>query len=96
MKKFLVSVLALSMILSLCACGETPAATTAAPAATTAAPAATTEAPATTAATEESMLVGVSMPTKDLQRWNQDGENMQKELEAAANEPDEDDEDDEE
>ena len=28
--------------------------------------------------------VGVSMPTKDLQRWNQDGENMQKLLEAAG------------
>ncbi len=28
--------------------------------------------------------VGVSMPTKDLQRWNQDGDNMQKELEAAG------------
>ena len=28
--------------------------------------------------------VGVAMPTKDLQRWNQDGENMQKELEAAG------------
>jgi len=28
--------------------------------------------------------VGVSMPTKDLQRWVQDGENMQKELEAAG------------
>ena len=26
--------------------------------------------------------VGVAMPTKDLQRWNQDGANMQKELEA--------------
>nr|MCR4720177.1 ABC transporter substrate-binding protein [Lachnospiraceae bacterium] len=24
--------------------------------------------------------VGVSMPTKDLQRWNQDGDNMQKQL----------------
>ena len=24
------------------------------------------------------------MPTKDLQRWNQDGENMKKELEAAG------------
>ena len=29
-------------------------------------------------------LVGVAMPTKDLQRWNQDGENMKKELEAAG------------
>ena len=28
--------------------------------------------------------VGVSMPTKDLQRWNQDGDNMKKELEAAG------------
>ena len=29
-------------------------------------------------------LVGVAMPTKDLQRWNQDGDNMKKELEAAG------------
>ena len=29
-------------------------------------------------------LVGVSMPTKDLQRWNQDGDNMKKQLEAAG------------
>ncbi len=28
--------------------------------------------------------VGVSMPTKDLQRWNQDGDNMQKMLEEAG------------
>jgi putative multiple sugar transport system substrate-binding protein len=29
-------------------------------------------------------LVGVAMPTKDLQRWNQDGTNMKKELESAG------------
>ena len=29
-------------------------------------------------------LIGVSMPTKDLQRWNQDGENMKTQLEAAG------------
>lgn len=29
----------------------------------------------------DSMIVGVSMPTKSLQRWNQDGENMKKILE---------------
>ncbi|MDD6039488.1 MAG: sugar ABC transporter substrate-binding protein [bacterium] len=29
-------------------------------------------------------LVGVAMPTKDLQRWNQDGSNMEKELKAAG------------
>ena len=32
----------------------------------------------------EGQKVGVSMPTKDLQRWNQDGENMQAELEEAG------------
>lgn len=29
-------------------------------------------------------LIGVAMPTKDLQRWNQDGSNMKAELEAAG------------
>ena len=29
-------------------------------------------------------LVGVAMPTKDLQRWNQDGTNMKDQLEAAG------------
>ena len=32
--------------------------------------------------------IGVSMPTKSLQRWNQDGDNMKKELEAAGFEVD--------
>lgn len=32
--------------------------------------------------------VGVAMPTKDLQRWNQDGENMKSELEKAGYEVD--------
>ncbi len=32
--------------------------------------------------------IGVAMPTKDLQRWNQDGSNMQAELEAAGYEVD--------
>ena len=31
---------------------------------------------------DDKKLIGVTMPTKDLQRWNQDGENMKKELEA--------------
>lgn len=38
--------------------------------------------------TTETNLVGVSMPTKDLQRWNQDGSNMEKELKAAGYEVD--------
>lgn len=36
------------------------------------------------AATGEGGLIGVSMPTQDLQRWNQDGNNMKAELEAAG------------
>ncbi len=35
-------------------------------------------------AAKDGNLVGVAMPTKDLQRWNQDGDNMKKELEAAG------------
>lgn len=27
---------------------------------------------------DDKKLIGVTMPTKDLQRWNQDGENMKK------------------
>lgn len=33
---------------------------------------------------DETKTVGVCMPTKDLQRWNQDGDNMKKQLEAAG------------
>lgn len=36
----------------------------------------------------EGQKVGVSMPTKDLQRWNQDGENMEQQLIAAGYEVD--------
>ncbi len=74
------------MVLPLAACGAKPAETpetTAAPAQTEAAPA-ETEAPAAA----EGNLVGVAMPTKDLQRWNQDGSNMKAELEAAGYEVD--------
>lgn len=39
-------------------------------------------------ADDEKQLVGVAMPTKDLQRWNQDGDNMKKALEDAGYEVD--------
>lgn len=52
----------------------------------------TTDAADTTTETTETTagggLVGVAMPTKDLQRWNQDGENMKKQLEEAGYEVD--------
>ena len=41
------------------------------------------EAPATST-TANGTKVGVAMPTKDLQRWNQDGDNMKKKLEEAG------------
>ena len=36
----------------------------------------------------EGGLIGVAMPTKDLQRWNQDGSNMEEQLKAAGYEVD--------
>ena len=56
MKKVVAIILALCMVLGLCA---------------------------VTASADEKK-VGVSMPTKDLQRWNQDGDNMKAMLEAAG------------
>lgn len=91
-KKLLSMILATTMVAAtLVGCGS-GSAETAAPAEE----AATEEAaPAAETATEEAApaesngtKVGVSMPTKDLQRWNQDGANMQKELEAAGYEVD--------
>ncbi|MGN0280599.1 MAG: multiple monosaccharide ABC transporter substrate-binding protein [Lachnospiraceae bacterium] len=91
-KKLLSMILATTMVAAtLVGCGS-GSSETAAPAEE----AATEEAaPAEEAATEEAApaesngtKVGVSMPTKDLQRWNQDGANMQAELEAAGYEVD--------
>ena len=45
-------------------------------------------APASVKAEESKGLIGVAMPTQDLQRWNQDGENMKKELEEKGYEVD--------
>ncbi|MBQ0027713.1 MAG: substrate-binding domain-containing protein, partial [Lachnospiraceae bacterium] len=91
-KKILGVLLATAMVAStLVGCGnaapaaEAPAAE--APAADAAAPA-DDAAPADVAAVAAGTKVGVSMPTKDLQRWNQDGANMQSELEAAGYEVD--------
>ena len=101
MKKKLVSmVLTTAMVASmLVGCGSSSdSAETAAPAdtATEDTAAAATDDAATddaapaddTAAASNGTRVGVSMPTKDLQRWNQDGANMQSELEAAGYEVD--------
>lgn len=95
-RKVLGMVLTVSMVAAAlvgCGGGDTaPAATSEpaaeAPAAEAEAPAEEAEAPAADAAAPTGKKVGVSMPTKDLQRWNQDGSNMQAELEAAGYEVD--------
>lgn len=100
-RKVLSMVLAASMVATaLVGCGGSgesapaastePAAEAPAAEAEAEAPAANTEAeaPAADAAAPTGNKVGVSMPTKDLQRWNQDGSNMQAELEAAGYEVD--------
>lgn len=84
MKKYLALILALVMAFALCACGQQAAPAAEAPAAE--APAAEEAAPVEEASANN--LVGVAMPTKDLQRWNQDGENMKAQLEAAGYEVD--------
>ncbi len=100
MKKFLAIAMAAVMVLSLAACGGQQAQAEAAAEAvaevaeeayeqgaadTVEAAAEVAEAVAEVAAANK---VGVSMPTKDLQRWNQDGDNMKKELEAQGYEVD--------
>ncbi|MCR5746939.1 MAG: sugar-binding protein [Lachnospiraceae bacterium] len=85
-KKLLSAILSIAMVAAvLSGCGSTAAPAT--DAAAPAADAAATEA-AAPAAAAGGQKVGVSMPTKDLQRWNQDGANMEKELKEAGFEVD--------
>jgi len=95
-KKVISALLSVAMVATLLVgCGQAAApAADAAPAATEEkkeeAPAADAAAPAAeeVKAPAEGMKVGVAMPTKDLQRWNQDGANMEAELKAAGYEVD--------
>ncbi len=75
-KKLLSALLSVAMVASLLVgCGSSASTETT----TDDAAATTEEAPAA-----GGNLIGVSMPTKDLQRWNQDGENMKAQLEKAG------------
>lgn len=94
-KKVLSAILSVAMVASLLVgCGSKPAEEAAAPAEKTeeAAPAESEAAPAETEAAAPAGgaggLVGVAMPTKDLQRWNQDGSNMEAQLKEAGYEVD--------
>ena len=90
-RKVLSAILSVAMVATmLVGCGSSAATTAPAEteAATTeaAAPAETEAAAATEAAAPagEGGLIGVAMPTKDLQRWNQDGSNMETQLKEAG------------
>ena len=79
MKKLLSILLVLAMSVTLFACGGAAKTAPAAEAPAAEAPAA--EAPAEKPATG-GKRVGISMPTKSLERWNRDGEYLKKEFEA--------------
>ncbi len=91
-RKFLAAAMALALTAGmLSGCGSSTSSApenketqTTAAATTEAAKAAETKAEETKAKEGNGTLVGVAMPTKDLQRWNQDGTNMKKELEEAG------------
>ncbi|MCR5595292.1 MAG: sugar-binding protein [Lachnospiraceae bacterium] len=83
-KRILAALLSSAMVVTLLAgCGGA-AADTAADSGSDAAATESSDAGSAAAGTK----VGVSMPTKDLQRWNQDGANMEAELKAAGFEVD--------
>ncbi len=91
MKRKILSALLSAALAATLLVGCAAPATTAAPAADDAAPAAEADAGDTETAAPAGGAggkVGVSMPTKDLQRWNQDGDNMKKDLEAEGYEVD--------
>jgi putative multiple sugar transport system substrate-binding protein len=80
-KKILSALLSVALVASLLVgCGSSSDSTE-----TSSSDTSSTEAESTTEATASNgTRVGVSMPTKDLQRWNQDGSNMEAELQAAG------------
>ena len=91
-RKFVLS-MAMAMMLGLAACGTGKEAPAAAPDKNVSQESTESSQAETQKSTEESTaetteeaanLVGVAMPTKDLQRWNQDGENMKLQLEEAG------------
>ncbi len=77
MKKLLALLLALCMIVALAACGQA-----AAPAPSGGGETTTTVDKPTPA--EDAKLVGISMPTKSLERWNRDGSYLKEQFEAAG------------
>ena len=97
-KKLLSAVLSVAVVASLLVgCGSSDAGTTGSDASASSEASESSESSEASESSESSEVsedtangtrVGVSMPTKDLQRWNQDGSNMEAELKAAGYEVD--------
>jgi putative multiple sugar transport system substrate-binding protein len=91
-RKVIGMMLSLALVVStLAGCGSTGGSSTSTGGAASTeskAPSAAESATPSTTETASAGRVGVAMPTKDLQRWNQDGENMKSELEKAGYEVD--------
>jgi putative multiple sugar transport system substrate-binding protein len=81
MKKLLAFVLAAVMSVTAFGCSSAPAQSTAASTPAPASEAASVASEAASTAAGAGGLVGVAMPTKSLQRWNEDGTNMKNTLE---------------
>jgi putative multiple sugar transport system substrate-binding protein len=77
MKKVFAALMACAMVFSLTSCSGGSSSSSAASTA-----ASSTAASSTATSSAASQMVGVSMPTQSLQRWNQDGSNMEKQLKA--------------
>ncbi|MCD8198119.1 MAG: sugar-binding protein [Lachnospiraceae bacterium] len=86
MKKLLALIMALAMVLSLAACGSSSSDTTTDDTDTSAAAAddTTEESADDTSASTGGQKIGISMPTKSLERWNRDGTYLQEQFEAAG------------
>ena len=78
MKKMLALLMAMALAVSMTACGNGSTSESSASSAGS-------QASSGSSSTQEGgNLGGVAMPTNDLQRWNQDGENMKAQLEEAG------------
>lgn len=88
-KKVLSAILSMAMVATmLVGCGSSAPAAAEAPAAEAPAKEEAVKEEAAAPAAEGGGLIGVAMPTKDLQRWNQDGSNMEAQLKEAGYEVD--------
>ena len=82
MKKFLATILALTMILALAACGGNDSGSSSAPPADSGSQ--SSEPAASSGGNGDAKTVGIAMPTQSLERWNRDGAYLDEQFKAAG------------